>query len=191
MLRVASELRAALTAAEHGQTPAAARTTAANHGARTVTLTTAEARTLLRAIEPYGQTRGGRRRSSARLVAAIGAWWRAHVRLTDTAAHPALLEPAIVAALELRNAVSMWVRVLRWHQACVAAQAAWRCPHGSITAVIGQPTGLRAQRLENARRVPGQGTLLLPLPGLPTQGLPTQGLPTQGLPTQAPDEERA
>ena len=166
------DLRAAVQSIE--RTPTSARQPIdLSAGSGTITLSTRQARTVLRAIAPHALSTGSLRAPTAALTLAL-AQLVAAIISAGRHTTPTTQADTIAAAIAAHTALGDWIDALRWQQATTKAGVAWHRKADDITKpksaagmdVLRQST---ARKPEQRKNTPGQRAMLLPLPGGKTQ----------------------
>lgn len=161
------DLRAAVQSIE--RTPIIARQTIdLSAGAGSITLSTRQVRTVLRAIAPHALSTGSLRAPTQALTLGL-AQLVAAIISAGRHATPTTQAETIDAALTAHTALGEWIDALRWQQATTRAGIAWRrdepTPPKSATRtdILRQSTTKKREQRKN--KAQHQQTLLLPIPG--------------------------
>ena len=160
LLHLEQDLRATLRSLARGGSPDRAA------GWNRLTITPAEARTLLRGAMPAPITATRQRTPHARLVAAMSILSGHLLALNDPTHQP---EAAISAAVQLTDELRRWVYVAHWSAACRRAGIRLRLPaRVAVTAVMRPDAGSGPEHLPNPHAGEAQhrqdGTGARPLP---------------------------
>jgi hypothetical protein len=175
---VAGEVRPLVRKLHYDPPPAGAHlSTPAARGGRSILISANEARTLLRAAQPFPQSAKPVREQHAAMLAALSTFAAMLLEANDPIGGG---EAATAAALGLLETTRAWIAAQRWKQATSGAGVSWQAPKRPTEPATAAPrddgvqnpamfddppSPRRRGRKRRPADVPVQRSLFLPIPG--------------------------